>query len=125
WRQWEFDWTPTREAYYTILARARDASGDVQPLAEEWNPSGYLWNVAPRVGVNVGTSAVVPSREASAATAPPDVFKRACRTCHQDDVVRQQRLTRAQWDREIDKMTGWGAVVDDRSALLDFLSRME
>ena len=53
WRQWEFNWTPTREAYYTILARARDAAGNTQPLDQEWNPSGYAWNVVPRVGVDV------------------------------------------------------------------------
>src|ERR1700681_1796768 len=36
-----FDWTPARESYYTILARARDAIGNTQPLDQEWNPSGY------------------------------------------------------------------------------------
>jgi hypothetical protein len=44
--------------------------------------------------------------------------------CHGDDVIGQQRLTRAQWDAEINKMTGWGAKVSDqdRSALLDYLA---
>ena len=55
WRQWEYGWTPSREAYYTILARARDAAGNTQPFDQEWNPSGYAWNVVPRVGVNVVT----------------------------------------------------------------------
>ena len=43
--------------------------------------------------------------------------------CHDDDVIRQQRLTRAQWDREINKMTGWGAEVkdEDRDSILDYL----
>jgi hypothetical protein len=43
--------------------------------------------------------------------------------CHDDDVIRQQRLTRAQWDRELNKMSGWGAKVkdEDRSAFLDYL----
>jgi hypothetical protein len=38
-------------------------------------------------------------------------------------VIRQQRLTRAQWDAEINKMIGWGAKVgdQDRTALLDYL----
>ena len=53
WRLWEYSWTPSREAYYTILARARDAAGNTQPFDQEWNPSGYGWNVVPRVGVNV------------------------------------------------------------------------
>lgn len=45
-------------------------------------------------------------------------------SCHEDDVIRQQRLTRAQWDAEINKMTGWGATVpaEDRDALLDYLA---
>ena len=38
--------------------------------------------------------------------------------------MQQQRLTGAQWDREINKMTGWGAPVkaEDREAILDYLS---
>jgi hypothetical protein len=45
--------------------------------------------------------------------------------CHEDDVVRQQRLTRAQWDAEINKMMAWGAKVsdEDRQTLLDYLVR--
>jgi hypothetical protein len=36
----------------------------------------------------------------------------------------QQRLSRAAWGREVDKMIGWGAVVDPpgRDTLLDYLS---
>jgi len=36
---------------------------------------------------------------------------------------RQQRLTRAQWDRELKKMTGWGAQIKDeeREGFLDYL----
>ena len=38
--------------------------------------------------------------------------------------MQQQRLTGAQWDREINKMTGWGAPVkaQDREAILNYLS---
>jgi hypothetical protein len=38
-------------------------------------------------------------------------------------VIHQQRLNRAQWDREITKMTGWGAKVSDgdRGGILDYL----
>ena len=48
----EYPWTPSRAAYYTIMARARDAAGNSQPFDQEWNPSGYAWNVVPRVGVS-------------------------------------------------------------------------
>jgi len=125
WRQWALAWTPDREAYYTIMARARDTSGETQPFAQEWNPSGYGWNVVPRVGVDVvaqlsGATQPVP---ATAAIAQPAGYRTACLTCHEEDVIRQQRLTRAQWDREINKMTGWGAQVkpEEREKFLDYL----
>jgi DMSO/TMAO reductase YedYZ molybdopterin-dependent catalytic subunit len=126
WRLWECEWRPPREAYYTILARARDAAGNTQPFDQEWNPSGYGWNVVPRVGVNVVSerAATVPAAQpVPPAIAPPAGFKGTCLACHDDDVVRQQRLTRAQWDAEINKMVGWGAPVstDDRRTLLDYL----
>ena len=127
WRQWDYGWTPPREAYHTILARARDAAGNTQPFDQEWNPSGYGWNVIPRVGVNAVTelSDTAPQVQSSAAgSAPPGAFKNACVACHDEDVIRQQRLTRAQWDGEINKMIGWGARVrdEDRKVLLDYLS---
>jgi DMSO/TMAO reductase YedYZ molybdopterin-dependent catalytic subunit len=128
WRQWEFNWTPFQEAYYTILARARDVTGNTQPFDQEWNPAGYGWNVVPRVGVDVvkelsaTTQAAQPSGSADSQSA---AFKSTCMTCHDDDVIRQQRLNRAQWDREIGKMTGWGAKVkdEDRAGLLEYLFR--
>jgi len=126
WRQWEFKWTPSQEAYYTILARARDAAGNTQPFDQEWNPSGYGWNVVPRVGVDVvkePSNSPQPAQPSAAQAAQPAGFKNACLVCHEDDVIRQQRLTRAQWDRELKKMTGWGAQVKDeeREGFLDYL----
>ncbi|MGH2399574.1 MAG: molybdopterin-dependent oxidoreductase, partial [bacterium] len=127
WRQWQYRWTPAREGYYTILARARDSAGNVQPLDQEWNPSGYGWNVVPRVAVDV-VSRLSDTRPPAALLAPtstpPAAYQNACSVCHGEDIVRQQRLTRAQWEAEINKMIGWGARVDgdDRDALLDYLS---
>jgi hypothetical protein len=39
-------------------------------------------------------------------------------------MMREQHLTRAQWDREVTKMTSWGAEVkpEQRDSLLDYLS---
>jgi sulfite dehydrogenase len=130
WRQWEYTWTPDREAFHTILARARDAAGNTQPFDQEWNPSGYAWNVVPRVGVNVAKDASSHERTpasapvSAAAVAPPASYKGSCLVCHDADVIEQQRLTRPQWDAEINKMTGWGAQVADadRRALLDYLA---
>jgi hypothetical protein len=126
WRQWEFHWTPPEVAYYTILARARDAAGNTQPFDQEWNPSGYSWNVVPRVGLDVVKEpAIKPQPEPPAASTgnQPAGFRAACGGCHDEDMLRQQRLTHAQWDREITKMTGWGAKVgdQDRGAFLDYL----
>lgn len=55
--------------------------------------------------------------------APSAATKAACGACHDDGMIRQQRLTRAQWDREISKMAGWGAKLkdEDRAGLLDYL----
>lgn len=126
WRQWELAWTPPHEAYYNILARARDAAGNTQPFDQEWNPSGYGWNVVPRIGLDVVREPAAQSSEVLSSTlsgSPPPAFRTSCGVCHEDDVIRQQRLTRAQWDREVTKMTGWGAKVSDpdRGTLLDYL----
>jgi DMSO/TMAO reductase YedYZ molybdopterin-dependent catalytic subunit len=127
WRLWEHPWTPPRDAYYTILARARDAGGNTQPLEQEWNPSGYGWNVVPRVRVNVASTARVATRvpgQGPDPVSPPAALTGTCVACHDDDVIRQQRLTRTQWEAEINKMVGWGAKVSDqdRSMLLDYLA---
>lgn len=126
WRQWQFGWTPRDEGYYTIIARASDANGNTQPLSQEWNPSGYGWNVVARVGVAVTHSIDEGTRgglRESPPPAPPDSLRASCLTCHGEDVIQQQTLTRAQWDREITKMTNWGAQVkaEDRETFLDFL----
>ena len=53
WRLWRFPWRPTAPGYYTILSRATDSAGRVQPFVPAWNPSGYLWNGIDRIGVTV------------------------------------------------------------------------
>src|SRR5947208_15320447 len=48
----------------------------------------------------------------------------ACLSCHEARIIVQQRLSKAAWTREMDKMTKWGAEVDprDRDALIDYFS---
>ena len=48
----------------------------------------------------------------------------ACTECHEARIIVQQRLSKAAWTKEVDKMTKWGAPVDpqDRDALIDYLS---
>ena len=47
-----------------------------------------------------------------------------CLECHEARIILQQRLSKAAWTKEVDKMTKWGAVVDpaDRDVLIDYLS---
>ena len=53
WRQFEFEWKPTDAGSYLVMARATDDKGRQQPVAVQWNPSGYLYNVIDRIRVNV------------------------------------------------------------------------
>jgi hypothetical protein len=48
----------------------------------------------------------------------------ACLECHEARIILQQRLSKAAWTKEVDKMIKWGALVDpaDRDALIDYLS---
>jgi len=48
----------------------------------------------------------------------------ACLTCHDARIIVQQRLSKAAWTKEVDKMVKWGADVDpkDRDVLIDYLS---
>jgi cytochrome c5 len=53
-----------------------------------------------------------------------EIYKRACFSCHEDDLIEAQRLTRAGWTREVEKMIRWGAVVPeaDKDALVEYLA---
>lgn len=45
WRRWQFDWvTSNQPGRYTLLARARDANGAVQPDKHDWNYGSYVIN---------------------------------------------------------------------------------
>lgn len=124
-RRFVYEWRAS-EGSYTLMSRAANAAGAVQPLEAEWNPNGYLNNAAHPFPLTVSKTA--PAAAAAApdpdAGTPPAAFKGQCLVCHDDRFIRQQRLTRPQWDREVTKMTGWGAEVkpEDRNTLLDYLS---
>lgn len=123
WRLWETDWHPRTLGSYVLMARATDQAGETQPLVEEWNPSGYLWNVVPQLRVEIGPEpGLAPGPAVSLPQFPPQV-KAACVGCHGEDMIAGQNLTRAQWERELDKMTRWGAPVkpEERQAIIEFL----
>jgi len=48
----------------------------------------------------------------------------ACTECHESRIIVQQRLSKAAWAKEVDKMVKWGALVDpaDRDGFVDYLS---
>src|SRR5678815_4831564 len=48
----------------------------------------------------------------------------ACLECHDAPIIAQQRLSKAAWTKEVDKMVKWGALVDpqDRDPLIDYFS---
>ncbi len=124
WRMWEAQWTPRQAGSYVLMARAFNRAGETQPLAQEWNPSGYLWNVVPQVRVEVGANAALPQNPPAAQYAPfPEKVKASCVSCHGEEMISGQKLTRPQWEREVDKMKNWGAPVkpEDRSEIVDYL----
>jgi DMSO/TMAO reductase YedYZ molybdopterin-dependent catalytic subunit len=53
WRQWRYIWKAKTAGMFTILCRATDERGNVQPAASPWNPSGFLWNGWDRVTITV------------------------------------------------------------------------
>jgi cytochrome c5 len=50
-------------------------------------------------------------------------YKRACQTCHDADIIEQQRLSKTGWTRSVEKMMRWGAQVTDadKEPLVDYL----
>jgi DMSO/TMAO reductase YedYZ molybdopterin-dependent catalytic subunit len=52
WRKWEFAWD-ARTGSHTLMARATDSLGRVQPASRASNRLGYRWNVIHAVKVDV------------------------------------------------------------------------
>ncbi|MCA1662855.1 MAG: cytochrome c [Myxococcales bacterium] len=76
-----------------------------------------------------------PPSAAPAKAAPPTLsdetrargqqtIEQSCQMCHALDLVQSQRLGRATWEKELDKMIGWGAPVaaDEVAAAVEVLS---
>src|SRR5581483_11173542 len=108
WRLWQYDWEAA-EGNYTLMARATNMAGQTQPLNEEWNPNGYLWNVAQPHAIAISNQTpAAAAAETGTEPAHPDAYRAACFGCHDEHMMQQQHLNRGQWDRELNKMTGWG-----------------
>src|SRR5260370_23471042 len=48
--------------------------------------------------------------------------QRECVACHGLRFIHSQRLSKAAWQKELDKMAGWGAEMKDRQLLLEYLA---
>jgi hypothetical protein len=100
--------------------------------ARVWNDMGVgAWTLATAVisltiflpcGVEAQKS-VTPTAELPAGPMQAKATT-TCTECHEARIILQQRLSKAAWGKEVDKMVKWGAVVDaaDRDALIDYLS---
>ncbi len=53
-----------------------------------------------------------------------DIARNRCLNCHEADLIIAQKLSRAGWVREVDKMVRWGAVVkdDEKDVLVDYFA---
>jgi DMSO/TMAO reductase YedYZ molybdopterin-dependent catalytic subunit/mono/diheme cytochrome c family protein len=133
WRRFGYDAVLVDRRSYDIRSRATDMHGNVQPPTPRWNPSGYLWNAPDQIRVEAATGAsrastpptpLAASHDSPATAEGEAVYQSACRVCHGDDIVEQQRLSEAAWGRTIDKMVQWGARVesDRRASLLEYLA---
>ncbi len=104
WRRFRLDHKPTG----TVLARATDSQGRVQPATAAWNPSGYLYNVPD----------VAPEKPAPLPSGLPPgdaagLVREKCFACHDHSLIAGQKLDPVRWTREVEKMTRWGAPVTD------------
>lgn len=52
WGGWRYVWD-AEPGEYELCCRARDASGNMQPLEPTWNLGGYVNNAVQRVAVTV------------------------------------------------------------------------
>lgn len=137
WRQFTLPWRPDEPGSRVLLSCATDVRGRRQPLEADWNPGGYLFNAVDRVRVNVGEPAPAASPSHHAAHPPPSaaaapdaeaaeaLLNSRCTICHATDLIDAQRLDAEGWQRELGKMTGWGAQLSpsERDLLLDYLIR--
>lgn len=61
--------------------------------------------------------------EGEAADAGKKLEQSACVACHSLRLIESQRLSAAAWNKEVDKMVGWGAVVPERQKLVEYLAQ--
>lgn len=95
----------------------------LQPyLAQYFGPKP----VASHPSSDAGAGLALSERVARNASDPrvEGTYKRACLTCHEADIIEQQKLTPTGWTRSVEKMMRWGASVSDteKQPLVDYLA---
>ena len=55
WQKWHYSWTPDEPGDYTLMSRAVDVQGNVQPMKSRWNRLGYMVNGVKPVEVTVAS----------------------------------------------------------------------
>jgi DMSO/TMAO reductase YedYZ molybdopterin-dependent catalytic subunit len=53
WVQWKYEWEAIVRGEYTIMSRATDSAGRVQPKEPFWNRKGYGYNATDKIRVEV------------------------------------------------------------------------
>jgi hypothetical protein len=66
----------------------------------------------------------LPAQSDSVAQEGTLLVQTRCVICHSEDLVTQQRLTRAHWDATVTKMVHWGAPLSasEQKVLVEYLS---
>lgn len=52
-REFQFDYTPSKKGELVLMVRATGNDGEVQPMTATWNPGGYMRNVVETTKINV------------------------------------------------------------------------
>ena len=53
WQHWHYCWNPPAPGEYTLMSRAIDACGNVQPMKTHWNRLGYMVNGVRPIQISV------------------------------------------------------------------------
>lgn len=74
--------------------------------------------------VGTGLRSVTASKQDLPDGKGADIARNRCLNCHEADLIVAQKLSRAGWVREVEKMVRWGAVVkdDEKDTLVDYFA---
>ena len=104
WQEFEQEVEVKEGNVYEAWARATDAKGNFQPVDQEWNPKGYLFNAVDRVRFSGDIAGSILSEGEALASVH-------CLTCHSIGIAEGQRLDKNEWIKTIKKMADYGLVL--------------